>query len=109
MKRKNIYRKGALDFLRSAILPILFTAAVMLIIVYGLQQTAMSSKSEGLKILEDGVRRAVAKCYAVEGSYPESVAYLEEHYGIHIDKTKYIVHYEIFASNVMPDIMVIEI
>ena len=109
MKRKNIYRKGALDFLRSALLPILFTVVVMLIIVYGLQQTALSSKSEGLKILEDSVRRAVAKCYAVEGSYPESVAYLEEHYGIHIDKTKYVVHYDIFASNIMPDIMVIEL
>ena len=109
MKRKNIYKKGALDLLRSALLPILFTVAIMLIIVYGLQQTALSSKSEGLKILEDSVRRAVAKCYAVEGSYPESVAYLEEHYGIHIDKTKYVVHYDIFASNIMPDIMVIEL
>jgi hypothetical protein len=109
MKRKNIYRKGALDFLRSALLPVIFTAVVMLIIVLGLQQTAMSSKAEGLKILEDSVRRAVAKCYAVEGSYPESVAYLEEHYGIHIDRTKYVVHYTIIGSNLMPDIMVIEL
>ena len=109
MKRKNIYRKGVFDFLRSALLPVIFTVVVMLIIVYGLQQTAMSSKSEGLKILEDSVRRAVAKCYAVEGSYPENVAYLEENYGIHIDKTRYVVHYAIFASNIMPDIMVIEL
>ena len=109
MKRKNIYRKGAFDFLKSALMPILFTVVVVLIIAYGLQQTALSSRSEGLKILEDSVRRAVAKCYAVEGSYPESVAYLEEHYGIHIDKTKYVVHYDIFASNIMPDIMVIEL
>ena len=109
MKRKNIYKKGALDFLRSALLPVIFTVVVMLIIVFGLKQTALSSKAEGLKILEDSVRRAVAKCYAVEGSYPESVAYLEEHYGIHIDRTKYVVHYDIFASNIMPDIMVIEL
>ena len=109
MKRKNIYRKGALDFLKSALLPILFTVVVILIIGYGLQQTALSSKSEGTRILEDSVRRAVVKCYAVEGSYPENVAYLEDHYGIHIDRTKYIVHYEIFASNIMPDIAVIEL
>ena len=109
MKRKNIYKKGALDFLRSALLPILFTVVIILIIAYGLQQTALSSKSEGLKILEDSVRRAVAKCYAVEGSYPQSVAYLEENYGIHIDRTKYVVHYSIIGSNLMPDIVVIEL
>ena len=109
MKRKNIYRKGAFDFLKSALMPILFTVVIILIIGYGLQQTALSSKSEGTRILEDSVRRAVAKCYAVEGSYPESVAYLEEHYGIHIDKSKYVVHYSIVGSNLMPDIMVIEL
>ena len=109
MKIKNIYKKSALDFLRSAILPIVFTVIVGAMVVYGLNQTAASSKSEGLRILEDSVRRAVVKCYAVEGSYPENVAYLEDHYGIHIDRTKYVVHYEIFASNIMPDITVIEL
>ena len=109
MKKKNIFKKSAGDVLKAAILPILFTLVMVAMVVYGLQQTAASSKAEGLRILEDSVRRAVAKCYAVEGSYPESVAYLEEHYGIHVDRTKYVVHYEIFASNIMPDIMVIEL
>ena len=108
MKIKNIYRKSAFDVLRSAIVPILFTLVVMAMIVFGLRETEVSSRAEGLRILEDSVRRAVAKCYAVEGSYPESVAYIEENYGVHVDRTKYVVHYDIFASNIMPDIMVIE-
>ena len=108
MKRKNIYRKNAWDVLRSALVPILFTLVVMGMIVFGLRQTEISSRTEGLRILDDSIRRAVAKCYAIEGNYPESVAYLEDHYGVHIDRTKYVVHYDIFASNLMPDIMVIE-
>lgn len=45
-------------------------------------------------------------CYAIEGQYPESVAYLEENYGLRIDHDRYIVHYDIFADNIMPEITV---
>jgi len=106
--KKSIFRKSGWDVLRSAVMPILFTLAVMGMIVFGLRQTEESSRAEGLRILEDSIRRAVLICYAVEGRYPDSIAYIEEHYGIHIDSTKYIVHYSIFASNHLPDIVVIE-
>jgi len=78
-------------------------------IVYGLRQAEESSKAEGLRILDESIHRAVMINYAVEGRYPESVTYIEENYGINIDRTKYIVHYSIFASNIMPDITVIEL
>ena len=109
MIRKSIYRKGALDILRSAVVPILFTAVVMGMIAFGLRRTEESSRAEGLRILEESVRRAVVISYAVEGRYPDSVASIERDYGIHIDKSKYLVHYSIFASNLMPDVAVIEL
>ena len=108
MKRR-IYRKGALDILQSTVVPILFTVAVMGMIVYGLRQTEESSRSEGLRILEDSIRRAVVICYAVEGRYPDTIEYIEKNYGIHIDWSKYAVHYSIFASNLLPDITVIDL
>jgi len=107
--RRSIYKKGIWDVLRSLIVPVLFTLAVMGIILYGLSQTEASSKAEALRILDDSIRRAVVTCYAIEGRYPESVAYIEEHYNIHIDRDRFIVHYQIFATNIMPDIMVIEL
>jgi len=107
--RKSIFRKSAWDFLRSAIVPVLFTLAVVGMIIYGLRQTEASSRSEGFRILEESIRRAVILNYAVEGRYPESIDYIENRYGIFIDKTKYKVHYDIFASNIMPDIAVIEL
>ena len=42
----------------------------------------------------------------MEGRYPPSVDYLEENYGILIDRDKYDVFYSGFASNFMPDITV---
>ena len=107
--KKSIYKKNTWDILRSAILPVIFTLVVMGMVMQGLRQTETSSRAEGLRILEDSIRRAVVISYAVEGRYPESLEYIEEHFGIHIDRTRYLVHYNVFASNIMPEIMVIEI
>ncbi len=57
--------------------------------------------------LEETVRRAVVACYATEGCYPPSLEYLEENYGLRINKELYTVIYEVFSSNLMPDITVI--
>jgi len=106
-KHKSIYKKSAFDFLRAAILPIIFTVVIMVMVVYGLQQTSESSQAEGLRILEDSLRRAVVMNYAIEGRYPESIEYIEENFGIYIDRTRFAVHYRIFASNILPEITVI--
>ena len=46
----------------------------------------------------------VDQCYAIEGRYPPSVEYLEENYAVQINRKKYNVFYDGFASNVMPEI-----
>ncbi len=86
---------------------LLLFLAIGAIFLYGLSDAAASSAEEGLRIAEDSVRRAVVSCYAIEGNYPDTYEYLVEHYGVRID-SKYIVRYEIFASNIMPDITVYE-
>jgi len=106
-KMKSIYRKSAWDFLRAAVLPVFFTVAVMVMVVIGLRQTDESSSAEGLRILEESIHRAVVMNYAIEGRFPESIEYIEENFGIHIDRTRYVVHYRIFATNILPEIKVI--
>ena len=106
-KHRNIFRKTAFDFLRAAVLPVIFTAAIMVMVIFGLRQTEESNNAEGLRILEDSLRRAVVMNYAIEGRYPASIEYIEEHYGIHIDRSKFVVHYQVFASNILPEITVI--
>jgi hypothetical protein len=108
-KKKRIFRKSAGDIFRSALIPIIFTLAIMGMMFYGLRQTEESNRTEGLRILEESLRRAVIMAYAVEGRYPESIAYIEENFGIHIDRDRFIVHYDIFASNLMPDIRVVDL
>lgn len=62
---------------------------------------------QGAKQLETALRRAAVACYATEGIYPPNLDYLTDRYGIQIDENRYLVHYEIFADNLMPDITVL--
>ena len=63
---------------------------------------------QGAAQLTDAIRKAAVACYAAEGIYPPTLSYLQEHYGLQIDESRYAVFYEIFAENMMPDITVLE-
>jgi len=65
-------------------------------------------QEEGLGQLENALRRAAVSCYAAEGFYPPDVDYMRQRYALQWDETRYVVHYERFASNLMPDITVLE-
>ena len=108
MKRRSIFKRSAFDTIRDGLTPIVFTIAVIAVIVVGLRAAEVSSRAEGLRLLEESLMRAAVQCYAIEGSYPDGIAYIERHYGVYIDRTRYAVHYEIFASNILPDITVLE-
>ncbi len=58
--------------------------------------------------IKEAIEKASIQCYALEGSYPPNLEYLEEHYGLVLDEEKYFYFYEIFASNIMPDVEVYE-
>ena len=89
------------------VMPLIALAAVLCFFT-GLSNLQIDRNEEGRLQLEESVRRAAVTCYAVEGIYPPDLAYLEEHYGIQIDETHYAVFYEVFGSNMMPDITVVE-
>lgn len=65
-------------------------------------------RARGRQRLEDSVRRTAVTCYAAEGFYPPSVDYMETNWGLQYDQDRYIVRYEVFASNLMPQITVLE-
>ena len=92
-----------------ALTPLLLSVLMLAIFLAAFSNFHEGQRDEGRRQLEDAVRRATVACYAAEGIYPPSVAYLEEHYGIQIDHKRYAVMYDVFASNLMPDITVLEL
>lgn len=71
--------------------------------VGAIQQNA---KEQGALALRESIVGAAKQCCAIEGSYPSSLEYLEDNYGITINHNDYVVSYESFADNVMPTVVV---
>jgi len=92
---------------RISLVPLLLVAALVftLTAVAGLER---GKKEQDILQLEQALHRTAVACYAVEGIYPPNVAYMQETYGLQYDENRFVVHYDLFASNFMPDITVME-
>lgn len=95
-------------FWASTLLGLALFAAAAAWMLQGVRQAARVSDEEGLRMAEQAVRQAAVSCYALEGAYPASYADLKQRSGVAVDEERYIVFYDIFASNIMPDVTVLE-
>lgn len=92
---------------RGALLSFLALAASLILLVQASEAIQSRTRTDRLSTLRDAIWRASVQCYAIEGRYPPSIEYLEEHYGIVIDRERFYVFYDGWASNVMPEITVL--
>ena len=104
--KKRRHQKS--QVMRGLKLPLCMSFAVLLFLTISAYEIRGELQEKQEFLVVDAVRRGVVQCYAIEGRYPPDIAYLEARYGLSVDQDKYIVHYEVFASNIYPDITVIE-
>ncbi|MCC8122608.1 MAG: hypothetical protein LIO58_03620 [Oscillospiraceae bacterium] len=89
-------------------LPMLLVAVAFLILLLAVSQFLSDrSENENYILLQRAVQRAAVECYALEGFYPTSLTYLEDHYGIAIEESAFFVDYQYVAANLMPDITIL--
>ena len=91
------------DWIKLLCIVLVLAAAVLLANRIGAAQGTAETD-----IVRDAVKNAALTCYAVEGAYPDSVDYLREHYRLAYDEERYLITYDAFASNMIPDIWVTE-
>ena len=99
--------KTSWNMVKGYLISVVFFGAVIAVFLNGVLSMSGRMDREGEETLRSAIARASVQCYAIEGRYPPSVQYLEENYGIRIDRERFYVFYEGFASNIMPDITVI--
>lgn len=104
MRRRRNAFGGAV---RALLLPVVALAATLCFFT-ALSNLENGRDDQGRRQLEEALRRSAVACYAAEGIYPPDLAYMEERYGLQIDTDRYTVYYDVFASNLMPDITVLE-
>ncbi|WP_458407245.1 hypothetical protein [Anaerotignum sp.] len=105
MKKKE---NRLLSFLSEYGIPFVLFGSVAAFCIGGMQHADNKQREEALRIAEESIRRGAVSCYALEGFYPPDYEYLKENYNIQVDEEKYTVFYSVFASNMMPDVTVVE-
>lgn len=83
-------------------LAMLIFLLVILLVGQSLAGLNRSSAAAGLQVARSAVERAVMQCYALEGAYPPNLAYLQDNYGLILDREQYDYLYEVVAGNIHP-------
>ena len=91
---------------RRRIIAAVVVLVIAALVVFGLTIARTNAKEQGVVSTREAVINAAKQCCAVEGSYPSTVAHLEEQYGLVINHEDYVVSYEWFAGNVLPSVVV---
>ena len=82
-------------------------AVLLAVAAAGAWALSLQLREQGAKQLQEAIIEGAMQCYAVEGTYPASLAHLEDSYGISVDTSMYTVNYQVFAENVMPTVVVV--
>lgn len=99
--------KNKLHKLRFISLPVLAFLVLFLLFMQGVSSVSDTTLQKQEESLHTAIDRSVVQCYAVEGTYPPSLSYLEEHYGLTYDHDLFFVDYQAYGSNIFPDITIL--
>ncbi len=67
----------------------------------------IQAKEQAASSVRQAVLDSAMQCFAIEGAYPSSITYLEENYGLSLNKDDYQIMYEAFAGNLPPTVKVV--
>jgi hypothetical protein len=85
----------------------LFAAFVVFVLVM-LRNAETSSDDERIIAVHNSIVRASVSAFAFDGSFPDSLEYLTEHYNLVIDLERFAVHYDSVAGNLLPNIITVD-
>lgn len=97
-------KKSNNGFIIGAIVLVLFIALIM----NGINQAKTSIASNAKDRLQEAIKNTAIQAYSIEGEYPHSIAEMEEKYGLRYDKERFFIDYNIIASNILPDIFIVD-
>ena len=103
MKEKDRQKKKIITYLILAGI----TVVVLLAFVFGVFGNAAEDESEeSMQAIKNAVMEKSLQCYCIEGAYPSELSYLEENYGLVVNKTDYYIVYRSVGENLPPQVTV---
>ena len=98
-------RRGRRGVWATAAVVVALVCVIAVALAFAAAQASL--QEQGAESVRQAVLSAAAQCCAVEGSYPSTIEYLEQHYGLSVNHEDYAIMYEAFASNVAPTVTVV--
>jgi len=87
--------------------PLIAFATIFILFLGGIRSVSDTSLAKQKESLETALTRSISQCYAVEGVYPPSLDYLISHYGLTYDSNIFLVDYQYYGGNLLPEITVL--
>jgi len=93
--------------IKKIVVALAIVVAVIILTIFLKNKIENDLASQNEASVQSAVLNSCMECYSVEGLYPQELSYLEKHYGLVIDHSKYIVSYDAFSNNLVPNIKVL--
>lgn len=87
---------------------IILFLGMLLLFIFAINRTTSSSVERQKEALRNATERNIIHCYALEGFYPPSLEYMEQHYGLTYDPNLFMIDYRPIGSNIHPDFTIIQ-
>lgn len=92
----------------TAYFPVLLLILVLCLFAAFSDSFSDSNQTYEKELLQQALNRSITQCYALEGTYPTDLNYLEENYGLTYNKEHFFVDYQYIGGNLRPDVTIIE-
>ena len=86
---------------------VILAIIVVCVVFYSVFTVTAEDIADRENAIKETVQERALQCYVIENAYPESLAYLEENYGLTVNKKDFLIVYDLFAENQPPVIKVI--
>lgn len=96
-----------MKYIRQYSFLILSSLIICALLFWGFHSISQGNLDNQKESLENALKRGIMQCYALEGSYPESLDHLINDYHIIYNEELFDIKYEAVASNIMPSVTVI--
>ena len=88
-------------------LPLIGFILLFIVFIKGIASGSETTIDKQKESLTTALNRSITQCYAVEGTYPPSLEYIENHYGLTYDHDKFFVDYQVYGANMYPTVTVL--
>lgn len=103
---RRFYHEKSFEWIKPAV-SFLIATTLILFFFSAFSEVSDETYLAQEKTLRQAVSSGIAHCYASEGRYPESLAYLVDNYNIYYDDEIFFIDYQILGENLFPDVTII--